>query len=543
MLIFKTRIVASLLVAAVFTGTGVALIPQIALADKGDKVAKPDPADNPGGKEGGKFAKPDQPAGNPGGKEKGGKAAKADQPADNGGGKGGKGDKSDYVQPDLSGTITEVSPDGKQITLQLAKSGKGEKGDKADKGDKAAEPPATFQVTGTTEVTFFAIGPMCDNAAVGYSAQVWLEPNSRDRAARVSFSGQQSLKDNRPVTVSGKITAISPDGKRLTIEGRPQAGKGEKGAKGDKGDKGAKDEKAERAVKGEKGGETQTTEVTMTPATQITFSGVTTGGASMEIGYEVQVILDPNAAGSAAAIRITGPEAGAMKGAGLGDIDLTGKVVAVANDGKSITLEGRAEPKNLDKGAAKEKPAKGDAAPDAKPAKGDAAPEGKPAKAEPQRFEVSIVPATKMIYSGVAAGGATPTEGYRASVWLDGAAAKTIHFDASGKDKKGADYSSQVIAISADGKRITVTAPPKGKSDNIPKGEKVKEDFKPEEREIDIAGAKIIFNNVHPGQATAAVGYQAQVWVDPQAPGTATVVVFSPGKMGAEKAGPGKGKN
>jgi len=517
MFISKAKIVASLIVAAALTGTGVIVVTQIALADKGDKPAK--------------VAQPDN--------------------------LGGKGGKADYVKPDLAGTITEISADGKQITLQTSKGGKG-------------EPAAAgaFQLAADTDITFSGIAAGGDVAAAGYQAQVWLEPNSKDRAARVSFSGQQSTKDNRPIGASGKITAVSIDGKRLTIASRAQ---GEKGGKG------------------EKAGEPMPVEVALTPATQLTFSGVTTGGAVIEQGHDAQVIFDPNAAGTAAAVRITGPEAGAMKGAGLGEVDLTGKVVAVAADGKSVTLESRPELKQpkIDKGAAAEgkpakgegkpakgdalpegKPAKGEAVPEAKPAKGDVLPEAKPAKGEglpeakplkgeaiapepkqakveipAQKIDVAIGAATKVVYFGVAPGGAAPTEGYRASVWLDGAVAKAIVFDAAaGKEKKGPDISSAIVAVSADGKRITITAQPKAKGEKgekIDKADKVEKE-KPEERQIDISEAKVIFNNVHPGQAKPAEGYQAQIWVDPQAPGSATMVILGPGKGKNDADGPQK---
>ncbi|HSI32518.1 MAG: RNA polymerase sigma factor [Phycisphaerae bacterium] len=459
MFIAKAKIVASLCVAAVLTGTGVAVVTQIALAGKGDKPAKV--AEGPGG----------------------------------------KGGKADYVRPDLSGTVTQISADGKQVTLQ---SGKGGKGEPAAGG--------TFEVTATTDVTFSSIALNGDVPAAGYQAQVWLEPNSKDKAARVSYSGVQSSKEARPAGASGKITAVSPDGKRLTIASRPQA------------DKGAKVDKAEKPA------EPEPIEVAITPATQVTFSAVGPDGATLREGYEAQVYLDPAVPGNAAAVRVTGSEAGAMKSAmkDLGEGGLMGNVVSVATDGKSVTIEGRMVPvqPKVEKGAAPaEKPAKGEAA----------APAGKAgAKVEvpPQRIDVALTADTKVTYNGVAAGGAAPTVGYGARVWLDGPAAKAIQFDAiAGKEKKGADISSAVVAVAAGGKKITVTLPPKGeKVEKGEKGAKLDKAEPAEEREIDLSDAKIVFNNVRAGQAVPTAGYYAQIWVDPQAPGMATMVVFSPGK-------------
>jgi len=483
MFIGKAKIVASLVLGTALTGTGVAVVTQIAFADKTDKATN---------------IKPDNAAGK------------------------GKSDKSDYVKPELVGTVTGVANEGKQITIQDRNGGKGE---------PAVTGKATVQITATTEITFSSIAPMGDNVVVGYQAEVWLEANSQDRAARVAYSGTQNFKDPHPTHASGKITTISPDGKHMTVESRPQ---GEKG------------------VKGAKEGEPVQADVNITPKTQIIYSAVSTDGTSLEKGYEAQVSFEREGQADAAVIRITGPEAAGLKGGGLGNADFSGRVVSVAEDGKSMMIEGRpvvfkGEPKEKNTGAVEVKTLKGEVkekgavAPGVKISKGEVndknaiAPEVKGQKGEAkvqnadggkgkieepqQRIDVTITAATKMIFSGVAPGGATPTQGYRATVWLDGAAAKTVVFDAT-KERKGADLSSQVLYVSPDGRRVTLVIAPKNKGDQ------------PEEREIDIAAAKIILNNVHPGQAKPAEGYQAQIWLDPTAPGTATVAMFNPNSKG-----------
>jgi RNA polymerase sigma factor (sigma-70 family) len=459
MFVSKAKIVASLVLGAALTGTGVAVVTQIALADKTPKPARPDAA-------GGKFA------------------------------------KADYVQPDVAGVVTEVSADAKSVTIRT---GKGNK----------TEPPASakIEVTPATEITFSSIGPGGDAAAIGYHAQVWLEPNSNARAARIAYNGQQSIKDNRPVGVSGKISAVSADGKQITVASRAaeKAGKGEKGAKGEKGDKGvaAPDKNAKPAKgdaspapdkghKGEKATDTTPVEVTLSPQTQVTFSAVGPDGATFREGYDVQVIYDPKApSAAAAAVRVQGAEGAAIKGlSAAGPADLVGNVVAVAPGAKSVTLECRPEPRDVDKAAARVK-----------------------VEDPPQRVDVPIAAATKVIYNAVPLNGATPTVGYHATVWLEGTAAKTVLFDAAaGKEKKGPDYSGPVLSVSPDGKRITVTSTPKNKGDQ------------PEEIEIFITEAKVIFNNVHAGEAKPMEGQQVQVWTDPAAPRIATIVVFGPGK-------------
>jgi RNA polymerase sigma factor (sigma-70 family) len=436
MFITKAKIVASLIVAATLTGTGVAVVTQYAIA--ADKAAKAK-ADNAAGK----F----------------------------------KGDKADYVQPDASGTVTDVAQDGKQITILTGK---------ASKTEPATS--ATVQLTAATDITFSAIGPDGDKVAPGFQAQVWFEPNSNTKASRIAYAGQQSQKDTRQADVAGRIVSVTADGKKLSIEPRPQA---QKGAKGEKTDPPAKGEKGDKAG--------AITEVAITPQTQATFSAVTTGAANFKEGYDVQVYYDPKTPGAAAMIRVTGPEGAAMKGVDRGAVDLSGRVAGIVPDGRSVALEVRPEvKKGEDKNAG-----------------------GPKVKVEEplQQVNVPITPATKVIYNGVPLNGATPTVDYHANVWLDGTAAKTIHFDAVSREKRGPDLSSQVLAVTPDGKRITVALQPKEKFGN------------PEERDIDISAAKIIFNNVHPGEAKPQEGYQVQVWLDPKAQGTATVATFSPGKI------------
>jgi hypothetical protein len=505
MFISKVKVVASLVVAAALAGTGAVVVTQYAIA--ADKAAKAKAQNDAAGK----F----------------------------------KGDKGDYVQPDVSGTVTDVAQGGKQLTIQIGKGGKTE-----------PATTATVQLTAATDVTFSAIGIDGDKVAPGFNAQVWFEPNSNTKASRIAYTGQLSQKDTRPADVVGKIVSVSADGKKVSIESRPQAQKGFKGdkadapAKGEKGDKPAKGEKGEKGVKGEvadpgekaakgekvakgdlaekgvKGDPAQKVakgekpnaggekfvkgeqadkggpviEVAVTPQTQMTFSAVTTGGATLKEGYDVSAIYDPKAPGAAAMVRVTGPEGAAMKSVDRGNIDLAGRVAAVAPDGKSVSIEFRPEvKKGEDKNA------------------GGGGPKVK--VEEPlQRVDVPITAATKVIYTNVPAGGATPTVDYHANVWLDGTAAKTIHFDAASREKKGPDLNTQVIAVSADGKRLTVALPPKEKFGN------------PEERDIDIANAKIIFNNVHPGEAKPQEGYQAQIYLDPTSPTVAKTVILSPGK-------------
>src|SRR5262249_23763852 len=104
--------------------------------------------------------------------------------------------------------------------------------------------------------------------------------------------------------------------------------------------------------------------------------------------------------------------------------DINGPIVAVSADGKRFTLE---------------LPSK---------VKGE----------EAKKIEIKLGDKTAVTYFGVPQGGAKPTEGYPAAVWLepgsiDSAARVTFGQKKSGKE---VDISGRVATVSADGKRITI---------------------------------------------------------------------------------------
>jgi len=350
--------------------------------------------------------------------------------------------KADWKKPDLSGTVTEISADGKQITLQTSKGGKN-------------QPPQTAiaKLADSTQVTFSAVAPLGDKPAAGYTAQVWLDAGSPDRAAQINYQGNESFKSiNRQADVAGKVTHISADGSRFSIE---TAGVG-------------------------KGSDAVTNDVRLTPASSVFFSAVTTGGAKLQEGYEAQVWLDENARENAAIVRLSGHEAAAKKGNDGKNVDASGRIVAVSADGKTITLETKATVKN------------------------------QPAP----RSDVKLADSTRLIYSGVGPDGAKPAEGYQAEAWLDNGVATMVRFNGWPREKE-ADLSSKVVAVSPDAKVITLEVQAKIKG------------TEPEKRDIQIDGAKILYNGVKQGELKPTVGYEARVWLEPKTPGVAARVAFS----------------
>lgn len=425
MFITKAKIAAAIVLGAAVVGSGAGVATQMALAQKAPKVAQEAPK--------------------------------------------GKSDKSNWIAPDISGRVVEASADGSQITIET---GKGSKSKSPD-GEivKTAPTNTIIKVPGAAKVTFNAIGPDGDKPTVGYGASVWLETGSKDTAASVQYSGTENFKTGGKESpqIQGKLTGISVDGKRLTIETAPVKVAKEKGVPAP---------------------DAATTEVNLTDKTVMTFSGVSTDGAHPVEGMSVQITQDEKNPKQAASARFFGSEAGVKGQPGDKQADLAGQVSEVDNGGKTIWIAGKPQGKN------------------------------EPAP----KTEVQLTDATKVTYMNVPLDGAKPMEGYVAQVWLDGKTATRVRFEVF-KAEKGPDVFSRVVAVSPDGKTITLEVPGETKQDP------------PQRKEIKIGEARVVFNGVGPGEAKPTEGYEARVWVDPDVPGTAARIMFS--KPGA--GGPLKG--
>jgi hypothetical protein len=167
-----------------------------------------------------------------------------------------------------------------------------------------------------------------------------------------------------------------------------------------------------------------------------------------------------------------------------------GQVVAVAADGKALTLE----------------------APPAKP-------DGKAL-----RRSFQLTPRTKYEYFGVPRERQRPTVGYRATVWLEEGSADAASLVRLGL--KGRILSGVVVAVSADGKTVTLGADKPGVTKRI---------------EIKIVpGTKVVYEGVTKGERPT-VGYFIQAWLRPGSPDTADGITFSGTKQSkpaaAAKAG------
>jgi hypothetical protein len=117
-------------------------------------------------------------------------------------------------RPDVSGRVTNVSADGHSLTISMP-----------PRPGPDGQPPArdargeqtTVNVSDRTQMLFFGVGDGEAKPAPGLMAMVWLDPGSRDQAARVRFMRREG--DERP-DVQGRIVSVAPDGHSITVETR-----------------------------------------------------------------------------------------------------------------------------------------------------------------------------------------------------------------------------------------------------------------------------------------------------------------------------------
>ncbi len=337
--------------------------------------------------------------------------------------------------PAMAGKVVEVAKDGKSFTVETAPAARGEAPGKAvvKFGEKVA-------------VTFNGVGPDGAKPTEGYVAQVWLAEGSKDTAATVTFSGHETA--GRGGDIVGVVSAVAKDGKSVEVTVGGARGEqarvmtvpldaktalgfsnvakdGAKLANGQRitvwyaddgknagkvqvygaGEPGRRDEKrpdaAGKVVRAAADGSTLVIEIPPTErggeATRMTvkigdkattvFNNVPTDGAKIAAGLVAQVWLLAGEKEAAAKVVFTGtvPERWTT---------IAGKVVAVAKDGSSITVEGQAK------------------------VRGE----------EAKRVEVKLTAKTKVAYFGVGAGEAKPAEGLMASIrFLDGSADTAAH--------------------------------------------------------------------------------------------------------------------
>jgi RNA polymerase sigma factor (sigma-70 family) len=343
----------------------------------------------------------------------------------------------------------------------------------------------------------------------------------------------------RQPDLTGRVVAVGTDGKSFTVAG----------------------------VARERPAESVKVEVTIGEKTAVTYDGVTTGWAKPTEGYAVSVWMDDAVKGLAARVGFGGSEGGNRWA------DLTGTVVEVDPDGKGIAVEVAAEGGTESKKvrvrfnertvlafsdvteARVEKnqtawvwyddharvggnriagqvqfyggalPARRNRGPDVsgKLLSADdrtltieqpvASPGG-----EPKKVVLKLGAKSSFVYHNVGPGGAKPTEGQQAQVWLeDGSEDTAAEVALSGVvPERWATLSGKVVGVSGDGATVTLEQPPAVRGG------------KPTRVEVKLTGqTRIAYSNVGPNGATPAAGYLAVVWLLDGSKNTAARATFT----------------
>lgn len=376
-------------------------------------------------------------------------------------------------------------------------------------------------------------------------------PDTRDRADEENRvvaredripAAQDRSGTELPQQMSGTVVQVDENGKGLSLEIRSK-GEGE----------------ASKIV-----------ELKITDKTLLVFNNVGPNEARPTAGYRAIVWLEQDSKDVAARVHLSGhrnPKNAPHR---------TGQVVALAADGKSLTLEKSAKGKPAEKiaihftdrtrmafsnvardgarvtegyevlvwlesdspdsarsvtflGTAEGKPA------DCKDQKADrsgriagVSGDGKVLTVEmpttkgekPARTEIRLTNATRESYHGVAADGASPLVGYLVQVWLvEGSQDTAARLRFSRTDPRQS-VDATILSVSPDGARLTVTVPHGGKSGELTR------------REINITGTtELVFSDVGPGGARLAEGYRVRGWLAEGSEDTAAELTLS----GSEK--------
>jgi hypothetical protein len=112
--------------------------------------------------------------------------------------------REDAARPDLDAKIVAVSADSNKITVEEPSRHRGEAGTLT----------RDILVDDKTQQVYFQVGPNGAKPTVGYTAAVYLVQGSKNAAARVMFTGIQSLQRS----LAGRLGAVSADHKIMTLE-------------------------------------------------------------------------------------------------------------------------------------------------------------------------------------------------------------------------------------------------------------------------------------------------------------------------------------
>ena len=256
-------------------------------------------------------------------------------------------------------------------------------------------------------------------------------------------NGRVPRVEDRSPAIAGTVSAIGKDGKSFTLT-------------------------LPATVRGE---EPRKIAVSLDDKTAVTYTGIGPDGAKLTAGYHAQVRLAEGSPELAASVLFQGAAERGLPP------DAAGKIVALARDGKALTLEIGSR---------------------------------RPREEEPAKLDVLLGDKTHLVFSNVASGGARLAEGQNATVWLaKGARGNTASvIDINGAVRAGrrdtrADVSGKIVAVTRDGKALTVETQPAGrgsaaKTIAVTIGDK----------------AQLSYLNVGTDGAKPAEGYQIDAWLE-----------------------------
>jgi len=264
-------------------------------------------------------------------------------------------------------------------------------------------------------------------------------------------------KPDDVITLSAKVVAVAKDAKTFTLE-IPSNNRREST-------------------------EPTRLDVHITDKTEVNYRGVGLNGAKPTEGYQAVVTLEKGSKDVAAKVGFSAIDP-AREGV------FVGRVVTVAKDGKSVTVEVPARNANL------------------------------------TTREVILPDKSKITYAYVAKDAAKPTEDYRAEVWFEERGsdnAVKVHF-VDPKREKDFIVAGKLTGVAKDGNSFKLEVLPQVRGED---GKNV---------EVKIAGTtEFSFAGVGPNEAKLTEGYQARVWLQDSDKNTAAKIFLF-------KAGEGRGE-
>jgi len=359
-------------------------------------------------------------------------------------------------EPTTGGKVVAIASNGKSFTIDVPTQ-------MFVNGRNQVFTKTTIKITEKTAITYHNVPENGAKLTEGYHASVRLADGSKDMAAAVRFTGGDTGR--RKADVVGEVVGSTKDS--ITLTHGPI----------------------------ERGGELKKETISFNKGTQLVFNGVATGEAKITEGYHAQVYLADDGK-TAQYVELFGKAGDAGRPPDkardtrfppdLNKPAITGTVVAVSADGKTLTVEspgGRnVEPKN--------------------------------------RQEIKIGDKTSLIYNKVVLDGTKPTEGYGVWVWLAEGSKDTaakLGFTGTPPPESGTVIKGKVVEVSAIGKEgITISIEQSGARGEEPKRTKVKIP----------TTAKVAFNGVGPDEAKPTVGYSVTLRIRDGSTDTAKQVNF-----------------